>query len=832
MLRTRRLATCFAIVLAVSSTATSALAQQRGTDVGGQPARRQVTKMPKLSKFVEADYPPERKAAGASAAVVLTIDIAATGEVTNVAVAQSAGPDFDAAAIAAAKQFVFEPAEVDNKPAPAKITYRYQFVLKTEPPAPAPEPPPSPSPPPPPPPDPVRETVPEPSPTPAKPPTPSVDDVQIRGKPRERREAIQTTIRAEQARKVAGTQGDVLKVVQNLPGVSRPPVASGQIVVWGSAPRETKIYVDGVEIPALYHGSGLRSVINSDLVAAIDLVPGAFGSEYGRGLGGLVRVETRSLPRGTHGYLGVDTLDGSGMISTELGSRVRIAIAGRQSWLDRVLTLVSAPDVGDFFPIPRYRDGQVKTTVDLRRGEAVDFVLLGATDNLTRTVPSADPASTRSEATYTGFWRTYARYTKQGEGSTAIITPFVGRDTSELTQRYGGSAPARLDLDTFRYGARASLRSRIAPRVALHTGVDVLGSSTDVRREGSLTLPPREGDVNVFGQPPGDEYAIDTWHTNIVDIGPNVHADIHLGPVTLTPGARLDAYLIEGSRKTPRVGLTPSIGFSRLETAIAPRASARWEVNDRFALTGAYGNYHQPPEPEELSAVFGTPDLALSRATHITVGESLKITPTLTAEVVGFRKSMKDLVVRSRLANPILARSLTQNGEGRSYGVQLLLRQEMWKGFFGWVSYAISRSERRVEGEEDWRRFDFDQPHVVSIVGSQEIGRWTFGARFRYASGNPRTPVEGSTYDARSDRYDPVFGPQNSIRIPAFWQLDLRVERMFPIGEHVRLLVFADVQNVTNRENAEEIVYSPSFRQRKTITGLPTIAVIGARLEL
>jgi outer membrane receptor protein involved in Fe transport len=193
---------------------------------------------------------------------------------------------------------------------------------------------------------------------------------------------------------------------------------------------------------------------------------------------------------------------------------------------------------------------------------------------------------------------------------------------------------------------------------------------------------------------------------------------------------------------------------------------------------------------------------------------------------------MKDLVVRSRLTNPILARSLTQNGEGQSFGVQFLLRQEMWKGFIGWISYAISRSERRVEGEVDWRRFDFDQPHVLSIVGSQEIGRWTFGARFRYASGNPRTPVEGATYDARSDRYDPVFGPQNSIRIPSFWQLDLRIERLFPIGEHVRLLVFADVQNVTNRDNAEEIVYSPSFRERKTITGLPTIAVIGARLEL
>ncbi len=884
-----------AIALAALLVSAPASAQQRGSDVGGQPAKRKLTKLPRLTKFVAADYPADRKAAGVEASVLLTIEIAATGHVTNVVVAQTAGPDFDAAAVGAASRFEFEPAEVDEKPAPAKVTYRYDFVITKEraPPA-APLPSslegnvrdarqgsplggvtvivrragqPSPI---------ARATTdlnglftfldlaagaydvdveapggaitkftetlesgrktrarydvvytiaPEQSPG-------SVEEVEVHAVPRARRETVDYAVRAEQARKVAGTQGDVLKVVQNLPGVSRPPVASGQIVVWGSAPRDTRIYIDGVDVPALYHGSGLRSIVNSDLVSSIDLVPGAFGAEYGRGLGGLVRVETRSLPRGTHGYVGADTLDGSGMVSTELGPRARIAVAARQSWLDRVLAATSARDVGDFFPIPRYRDGQVKATLDLRRGESIDAVVLGATDDLTRTVPSPDPASTRAEATHTGFWRAYARYTNVSKsGDLVILTPFVGRDTSELDQRFGPT-PARLAIGSTRYGVRGSLRSRLGERVAVTAGVDALGSDSDVTREGSLTLPPREGDVAVFGQPPGDEYAADSWRTNIVDVGPHLYADVRLGPVTVTPGVRLDAYLIEGSRKTPRVGQTPSVGFSRLETAFAPRVAARWEVTPRLAMSAAYGTYHQAPEPEDLSAVFGTPDLALAKATHVTIGESLRITSTLSADVVAFRKTMKDLVVRSRLTNPILARALTQNGEGRSYGVQLLLRQELWKGFFGWVSYAISRSERRYDSDETWRAFDFDQPHVLSVVASQELGRWSFGARFRYAAGNPRTPVIGSTYDARSDRFDPVFGAQSSIRVPAFWQIDLRVDRSFQLGEALKLLLFADVQNVTNRQNAEEIAYSASFRERSIITGLPTIAIIGARLEL
>lgn len=822
-----RIAVAIAIAASFASASGTLHAQQRGTDVGGQPARRQVTKLPKLVTFVEAEYPPEKKAAGIEATVVLVLELSATGTVTNVTIAQSASPDFDAAAVAAARQLVFSPAEVDDKPAPSKITYRYAFVIREEAPpaAPAPVAPPVAAP------EPEPVPAPPPAPSPSAPPAP--ETVEIVGRPRATRETHQTSVRAEQARKVAGTQGDVLKVVQNLPGVSRPPVASGQIVVWGSAPRDTRVYVDGVDVPALYHGSGLRSVINSDLVSSIDLVPGAFGAEYGRGLGGLVRVETRALPRGTHGYVGADTLDGSALVSTELSSRARIAVAARQSWLDRVLAVTSAPDFGDFFPIPRYRDGQIKATLDLRRRESVDAVLLGATDDLTRTVPSPDPASTRSEGNHTGFWRAYLRYTNVSEdgADTVIVTPFVGRDTSELLQRFGPT-PARLDLASTRYGVRASLRSRLGKTVSLVTGLDALGSDSKVSREGSLTLPPREGDIAVFGQPPGDEYAADTWRTNIVDVAPNVHADVKLGPVTFTPGLRFDAFLIEGDRKTPRVGLTPGVGFSRLETAVAPRVSARWEVTQRLALSAAYGTYHQAPEPEDLSPVFGTPDLALSRATHVTAGESLRITSKLTAEMVAFHKTMKDLVVRSRLPNPLLARALTQNGEGRSYGVQLLVRQELWSGFFGWVSYAISKSERRFEGDESWRAFDFDQPHVLSVVGSQEVGRWSFGARFRYASGNPRTPVIGSTYDARSDRYDPVFGAQSSIRIPAFWQLDLRVDRSFELGKGVKMLLYADLQNVTNRENAEEIVYSASFRKRSTISGLPAVAVVGARLEL
>src|SRR6185436_5395735 len=124
---------------------------------------------------------------------------------------------------------------------------------------------------------------------------------------------------------------------------------------------------------------------------------------------------------------------------------------------------------------------------------------------------------------------------------------------------------------------------------------------------------------------------------------------------------------------------------------------------------------------------------------------------------------------------------------------------------FGWVSYALSRSERRGPGEA-WRLFDFDQTHSLTAVASYEWHRFTVGARLRWATGAPRTPVVGAFYDARDDRFQPVFGAHNSIRIPDFFQLDLRVERRFS-WPSVRADVYLDVQNLTGRANPEEIVY-------------------------
>src|SRR5262245_49043449 len=415
----------------------------------------QITKPPKLKKFVEAVYPEAKKQAGVEAQVLLGIEIDESGAVTGVEVVKSAGSeDFDAAALAAAKQFVFEPAEVDGVAAPVRIDYRYDFKIETK----------------------MVSTGPQVNfegvvlerfkkkplagvkvtikdldvstetdadgafaftDVPVGPHKVSIEgknlisvdteETVIKGKKktlkyfveekeagvdeevvvratRIKKESVETTIRTEEARRVPGTQGDTLKVVQNLPGVGRSAFGSGALIVWGSSPKETRVVVDGVEVPTLYHVGGLRSTINSDMTRSIDLAPGGYGSEFGRGLGGLVRVETQPLPQsGVHGYVAADVMDVSGMVSAAPTPNLRLAAAGRRSYLDSTLKAVSSEDVGDFVPIPVYDDYQFRLNAALRKDEMLSLLFLAADDTLRRSIPSDDPAQVRSESTDTSF---------------------------------------------------------------------------------------------------------------------------------------------------------------------------------------------------------------------------------------------------------------------------------------------------------------------------------------------------------------------------------------------------------------------------------------------
>ena len=142
-----------------------------------------------------------------------------------------------------------------------------------------------------------------------------------------RREVSETALSVQELKRIPGTQNDALNAVQNLPGVARLSFLSGLLVVWGSAPSDTRVYADGVAIPVLYHFGGLRATINSEFVSDLSFKPGAYGADFGRGLGGNVNVTTRQPKEDRiHGSVTLDLIDASVTLEGPLTKKLHFAV--------------------------------------------------------------------------------------------------------------------------------------------------------------------------------------------------------------------------------------------------------------------------------------------------------------------------------------------------------------------------------------------------------------------------------------------------------------------------------------------------------------------------
>jgi hypothetical protein len=260
---------------------------------------------------------------------------------------------------------------------------------------------------------------------------------------------------------------------------------------------------------------------------------------------------------------------------------------------------------------------------------------------------------------------------------------------------------------------------------------------------------------------------------------------------------------------------------------VQPRLSTRVLVARALTLKAAYGRYRQPARAEDLSSVFGNPLLGTSEATHYLFGGDLALGAVVGLEATLFYSSSASLPVRNPLPSPRVAETLLDLGEGRSYGAQLLMRRNLGDGWFGWLAYTLQKSERKDAPGAAWRLFDFDQTHVLTALLSYDLGAgFDVGARVRVASGYPRTPVVGAYHDARRDQYEPILGGKNTVRIPTFWQGDIRFSKRWQLGSS-RLEAYLDVQNVSNHRNAEEIAYAADYSQARFIRGLPILPVLG-----
>jgi TonB family protein len=752
---------------------------------------------PRLLERVEPVYPETERASGRAAHVGLTLTLDDTGNVTDASVSESGGADFDASALKAARRLHFSPARLGERAVPAKIPFRFDFELA------APVPPP------------VVAVVTPPPPPVAAPGADATLNVEVEGD-RPPREPTKRVLTNEEITKIPGTNGDALRSVQNLPGVARPPGLDGALIVRGSSPRDSSVFIDGTEVPLVYHFGGLSSVVPSETLERIDFYPGNFGPEFGRLSGGVVDVGMKA-PAKDHigGLLQFDLIDGRIVVQGPLGDKTRFMLGGRRSWVDAWLGPVLRSGGVEVSTAPVYYDAQALIEHDVTDDTTLRLFVFGSDDRLKLLVASpdsSDPAVGGDLLLHTGFSRLQiSADTRLNDAVRWRNMVSVGHDVEQVGvgNLYTNTRINALNL-------RSDLRAQLAPSVSLNGGLDIQTGTYDVAwRVPPFDIDSGQGGGPAFGRPVTELKADGTW------LRPAAYVQAELTPIKglkLLPGVRGD-YVHDAS-----------------EWTIDPRLGVRYDLYPtslRTTLKGGIGVFHKPPEAYETIRPFGNPEVRSERALHYTLGFEQELSRPLEVSVEGFYKDLGKLVESTPSSATESGTDYANVGHGRSYGAEFLVRYKPEGRFFGWVAYTLSRSERKDSATEAYKLFESDQTHILTALGSYKVGRgWQLGARFRYVTGSPYTPYVGGVMDHDAGVYSPLEQqPQYSSRLPAFSQLDVRIDKTWDF-QSWKLSTYLDVQNVYNRKNTEDISYNYDYSEHKQAQGLPILPVLGIRGEL
>jgi TonB family protein len=690
-------------------------------------------------RLVSAPSIPYPAGAEGDAVVVLAITVKTDGTVRSVRVIDGEEP-FLAAAVQLAPSFRFEPATRNGRAISATIRFEITFHPPATENASAPAAPSAPaandgS-------NPHQQTLSN---------QPSAGDaaqVVVRG--RRKSPMVQSFTRAE-VRQLPGAFGDPFRAIEVLPGVT--PIVSGlpYFYVRGAPPGNVGYFLDGVRVPYLYHVGLGPSVVHPAMIDSVSLYPGGYPARFGRYAGGIVSGETTEPRDDLHGEANIRLLDVGALAETGFaGGRGTILLGGRYSYTAAILSLVAKDVALD------YRDYQLRATYDLTPQDRIGIFGFGSYDLLGQRQAAGLNVLFGSE-----FHRADLRYDHSfGHGTTLRIAGTLGFDQTHIAAEQNAT-------DTLT-GGRVAFYHPISDAITFRAGGDVMLDSY-----GASHTPYQDPD-----DPDTQRY--NRLFAARADLAFGVYAEatLDLTPrIELTPGVRFDVFRSGGASAS----------------AVDPRISARFKLGKHLRLVEAYGLVHQAPSfivPVPGLAPTGLQD-GLQRAIQASAGVEMDLPWETTATASFFHNEfydMTDALSSTAAIGGGALRALETRASGQAVGFELFLKRPLTARLGGFVSYTLSRSLRSLANATFPSAFD--RTHVASAALAYDLGkRWRAGTRIVFYSGVPKTqPSRGLIVPS------PELHPE---RDPAFFRLDLRVEKRWLIGSRGWLSLVFEVLNTT-----------------------------------
>lgn len=639
----------------------------------------------------------------------------------------------------------------------------------------------------------------------------TLNQVEIKPSVVERNEEVPVSLQKltiQEIERSPGSNRDISKVIQSLPGVASSPSFRNDVIVRGGGPSENRFYLDGVEIPYLNHFStqgssgGPVGIINVDFIREVQLYSSAFPSARGNALSSV--MDLRQVDGNKEKFGGRFSIGSSDMALTLNGPITKnssLIFSVRRSYLQFLFSALKLPF------LPTYNDYQFKYKIDLDKKNQLSVISIGAFDKNKLNTSLKNPDAFQNyvlqalpvndQWSYV-FGLVYRHFRAKGYDTWVLSRNMLNNEQTKYTNNV--EVPDSLLLkynsqeieNKLRYEGLTDL---VKWKITYGAGLEYAKYTNKTFQKVFVQNQVRTLDYNS---------AIELWKWNIFG---QVNRAFLNDRLNLNLGIRMDANNYSNE-------------MNNMLKQFSPRFSASYAlVPNTFFLNFNVGRYYQMPAYTSLgfrsnngTLVNDSLGIKYISADHVVLG--LEFLPKINTKISleGFYKyyrnypfSIKDSVALASKGTDFGSvgdEPLLPISKGRAYGFEVLVRNADFYKFNIIMTYTFVRSEF-TDYDGTYIPSAWDNRHLINVtVGRKFKYNWEVGAKWRFAGGQPYTPWDMNksslvaAWDAQSRGYLD-YDAFNTLRLTSFNQLDIRIDKGFYFKKW-SLMFYLDVQNVLN----------------------------------
>jgi len=609
-----------------------------------------------------------------------------------------------------------------------------------------------------------------------------------------------STLGINEIQRNPGGNQDISLVIQSLPGVASTPNFRNDIIIRGGAPNENSFFLDGIEIPSINHFStqgssgGPVGLLNVNFIREVDLYTSAFPVEKANALSSVLDIKLkdgRSDKIG--GIFQVGASEVGLTLEGPLSEKTTFLLSARRSYLQFLFTLFELPF------LPTYNDFQYKVKYKIDDKNQLTFIGLGAIDNFKLNLDANETETQQFQLAFLPVneqwnYSVGAKWTHFGEKSytNVILSRFMLNNTAYKFEDNDENKRQLLDYESQEIENKLRVENFLRKdnyKVTSGFGFEEIKYITS---ELDLRVAP--------GAAPRD-YETDLRLFQYFAFG-NVSRSFFEERLNATAGLRMEGNSFNAETANPL-------------NQISPKVALAWNITPELSWNNSASIYYQLPPFTALgfrdqAGTLVNKDLTYISTGHLVSGFAYYLPWSAKISLEGFYKNYSNypfLLERGiSLANlgsdfgVIGNEPASSTSNGRSYGLEFLYQQKLYKGWFGTFAYTLVKSEFE-DDQGDLIPSSWDNQHIVTVTGGKKFGKnWELGIQYQFLGGAPFTPTDiensslVSVYDVNR-RGLPDWRRLNQSRFSNFNRVNLRIDKKW-FFEKWALNVYLDVQNL------------------------------------